>query len=433
MNRPPRGVLSDPLPNLLWVSFALIWLTWSPFQFGTSWALIRLRFPGITPETIANFLLLAPLAVNVAEMVRRSDRTRHRSRWIALIVAGAAAGIEAGQLFVPGRVTSLADWILNTGGGALAASLWLRWSAPRPKRSRWLAAITVSMFLPVLLLNGYALFRLSASLEAEGWSSDATVALGHEVGGLRTFAGTVEDASVCTEGLSGSQCLGPLASLDERRRFNDRVRENQHVRLSASIVLDVDRPRRLGQVISYAEGTGRRNATIGVQGRDLVFRLRTPFTGPNGTYPEFSLRNAVPLSTPVRVRAEYHRGEIALSSEGPGVSEGWRFRPSLLTSTWTWTRARRLPGPPGLLPVAIGAGALFILSGLIVGGGQGLSRPLRALAFVAVGASLPLVNAFVGLPPKPEEVVASLLAYALGRTAVGLAERRSTAHPTGEA
>ncbi|NNF28326.1 MAG: VanZ family protein [Gemmatimonadetes bacterium] len=424
------GVLAHPVPNLLWVITALLWLTWSPFEFGGSRAQVRLGIRGITPETVANLLLLIPLAVNVAERARRRTPGTASTARLVAVVAAFAALIEVGQLYVPARVTSLADWVLNTGGGAMAVLLWRYWSADAATRAKVLTVITGALLAPVLLLNVNALANLPSAFVPEDWSGEATVALGEEVGGLRAFLGQVDEGSVCTDGPAGSRCLGPGASGQEARAFNELVLENDHVRVEAQVTSESDEQRGPARIVSYAEGPTRRNATIGVDRRDLLFRMRTSFTGPNGVYPEFVLRGAIPPGVRVRIRAEYRDGQIALSSEGPGLSRSWQLRPSLLASAWIWTRARQLSGPSGLLPVAFAAGALFLPLGLIVGGTQRLSRMGHRFLFLLVAASVPLATFAAGLHLQPAEPVASLIAYGIGLVAAGRARRNHGAAPT---
>ena len=64
------------------------------------------------------FPLGALLAIGAAGIRRRlavPDVLLHAAS--ALIIAGAAAGIEIGQLFLPGKIADTTDWVLETIGG----------------------------------------------------------------------------------------------------------------------------------------------------------------------------------------------------------------------------------------------------------------------------------------------------------------------------
>ncbi|MDH3223426.1 MAG: VanZ family protein [Gemmatimonadota bacterium] len=429
MKDSPSSVLSNPATNLLWIATALAWLTWSPFDFGASRALIRFGIRGITPETVANLLLLVPLSINIAETMRRSTGVARALLWTVVATMAAAATIELVQLFITARVTSVADWALNSAGGAAAGGFWLIWQAPWPRRSRWLAAASGSMLAPVLLLHAYTLTKLPSAFDPSDWSDVAVVAIGEEVGGLRPLIGAVSDASICTEGAFGQACLGATASRDEAAAFNRLVDDNRHVRLEARVVSESDEQRGPARILSYAVGPGQRNATIGVDRRALLFRMRTSFTGPNGVYPEFVLLDAMPRSTSVHVVAEYDDGEVALSSDGGNGPKGWRLRPSVLGGAWVWTRIRQLRGPTGWLLVAFTAGALFMPFGLVAGAWPGMSRAGRWWAWAAVAAAVPVASLATGLSPRPTEVLASLLAYGLGVRAASV--RRDEEDPPG--
>lgn len=66
------------------------------------------------------------------------------------------------------------------------------------------------------------------------------------------------------------------------------------------------------RIITFSTDTGRRNFTLGQQGEELVLRLRTPRTGPNGTNPETILCR-------VEAKRTYH----LLVSYRPGRLQGF--------------------------------------------------------------------------------------------------------------
>jgi glycopeptide antibiotics resistance protein len=129
---------------LLWIlAFAgwagvLIVVFWYPFDFSTDWGFVHGRlaalkrvpfeayyfgteFRAVTEvfhKTGFFFPLGALLAVGAAGIRRRLAVPAillHAAS--ALVVACAAAGIEIGQLFLPGKVADTTDWFLETFGG----------------------------------------------------------------------------------------------------------------------------------------------------------------------------------------------------------------------------------------------------------------------------------------------------------------------------
>jgi hypothetical protein len=77
-------------------------------------------------------------------------------------------------------------------------------------------------------------------------------------------------------------------------RLPDRFAEHLYERLTATAEFSIRariRPESLdasgpARIISFSRDPGRRNFTLGQEGRELIFRVRTPATGPNGSNPE---------------------------------------------------------------------------------------------------------------------------------------------------
>jgi glycopeptide antibiotics resistance protein len=151
--------------------FALVWLLalagwagvlmvvfWYPFDFSNDWAFVHRRlaalnrvpfqtyyfgteFRAVTEvfhKTGFFFPLGALLAVGAAGIHRRLPIPAillHVAGVLA--VAGAAAGIEIGQVFLPGKIADATDWLLETLGGLAGYfCLWILiplWQSGRAK------------------------------------------------------------------------------------------------------------------------------------------------------------------------------------------------------------------------------------------------------------------------------------------------------------
>ena len=143
--------------------FALLWLLalagwagvlmivfWYPFDFSTEWRFVHGRlaalkrvpfeayyfgteFRAVTEvfhKTGFFFPLGALLAIGAAGIRRRLAVPAVLLHVASgLIIAGAAAGIEIGQLFLPGKVADTTDWLLATAGG-LVGYVCLRFLIP---------------------------------------------------------------------------------------------------------------------------------------------------------------------------------------------------------------------------------------------------------------------------------------------------------------
>ena len=124
---------------------------WYPFNFSTEWGFVHERlgalqrvpfeayyfgteFRAVTEvfhKTGFFFPLGALLAVGAVGIRRRLAVPAvllHAAS--AVVIACAAAGIEIGQLFLPGKIADTTDWLLETVGG-LAGYFCLRILIPR--------------------------------------------------------------------------------------------------------------------------------------------------------------------------------------------------------------------------------------------------------------------------------------------------------------
>ena len=66
------------------------------------------------------------------------------------------------------------------------------------------------------------------------------------------------------------------------------------------------------RILSYSEGAMSRNFTLGQEGHDLVFRIRTPMTGLNGQSPEFFVHYFFSALTPQRLFLSYDGAQFSV-------------------------------------------------------------------------------------------------------------------------
>jgi len=70
------------------------------------------------------------------------------------------------------------------------------------------------------------------------------------------------------------------------------------------------------RIVSLSKNTNQRNFTLGQSGPGLVFRVRTPLTGKNGSKVELLTSPILKANQPQLVIASYHRGEMKLYVNG---------------------------------------------------------------------------------------------------------------------
>lgn len=174
--KPPRHT-STAAPLALAYALLIAYASLYPFSgwrvtadpwylFLTQWPRYWLRF-----DVISNWLGYIPLGFLCAAAVLSHRRTQHRSLgWllvVLLICATLSWGIEISQNYLPWRVPSLADWLLNSAGaatGILGASLAQKWGwlhIWRTWRERSMEPHTRAIFVHLFLWPFALLFPTS--------------------------------------------------------------------------------------------------------------------------------------------------------------------------------------------------------------------------------------------------------------------------------
>jgi VanZ family protein len=284
-----------------------------------------------------NCLLFLPLGLGLTGWCLT---TKQYSGTRALLIAflsclGISYGVETLQVFQPSRIPSLFDVACNGISGGLGGACFLIWTA-RGSHASWLGHLAIVLAVSIPL-------RFSAL--PSNWDPSYPLLLGNEKTGDRPWQGTIYDLFIADRVLvpeemskifqgrfdeprlkdsllvalrcleRGEPCAdsvgdevdfvwtgnvregllrGPLffdgrswlTSVTVSRRVSDRIREHGQFTVAATVApcnLTQAGPAR---IVSRSIDVSSRNFTLGQQGRNLVFRLRTPTTGENGTEPE---------------------------------------------------------------------------------------------------------------------------------------------------
>ncbi len=108
---------------------------------------------------------------------------------------------------------------------------------------------------------------------------------------------------------------GAFTAPDADKRLLAACRKTNRLAIEATITpadLKQDGPAR---IVSFSQDSGSRNFTLGQSGDELVFRLRTPRTGDNGTKPQVTLAKLA-VGKPHHVVVSYVPGRLLCSVNG---------------------------------------------------------------------------------------------------------------------
>ena len=243
-------------------------------------------------------------------------------------------------------------------------------------------------------------------LQLDHWNPAYQVVAGDEWEGGRTYDGEVTVPRLCTgEGAATTgHCIEPGADEGQREAFVAGVHDSQRIRVTARVI-SAGPQTDFHRIVTFSQGTGTRNVTLGQEGEDLRFRVRTPLSGPNGTTVSFRLPESIPTGEPTSVLAEFQGRGVDLVAEGPSGVHRSIFRWGFLSGWWLEKGGTVTPrallvamlvGALGFsLPVGLGVGLGLKLVGLASGwlqvGGAAAAAPiLVVLVAGALGVAVPI-------------------------------------------
>lgn len=313
-----RLTVGARLGVLVWLVSVLVWMTWTPFLVHPRDHALSAVFwgpPSKPLEMLANVLMFVPvgLALVPSKPIKWPTAVR-----VALIAGTISAVLEAGQLWLPRRSTTIYDVAINVAGALIGL-----WIARRMRRAGLTTSSIVGLTATHLYFAALLYFLamtsyLGGAHRLEGWSAEHHVLQGDEFGGGRAYQGRVVKGTICAGPRDDQVCAAERASLEKRRRLVERASESQRIMLTATVHSHSDSQTGPTRIVSFSDGPLRRNVTLGQQRDSLVLRLRTPYAGVNGGNVEFYLPDAVQVGIDTRVSAEYTSGSVVLRAERAG-------------------------------------------------------------------------------------------------------------------
>lgn len=429
--------LIDRPVALAWHLAVIVALTWFPFGLHPLAGSERTAVPTNPWDVAANLVLFVPFAAAVVAVLKAGRSPIRHHPWIAAAsTAAASTAIEVGQLFLESRVASPLD-VLSNAAGALAAGFaaaGLLRSGVRP--TRLIAATVVPVLvLAVTYVVGSAVY-VSSALRLDGWESAYPVVAGDEAGADRRYVGVVEDARICAGSAPEEVCVGPGALIEARGRLVESAERSQSVRLSAVVRSTSDAQTGPTRIVSFSHGADERNATLGQEGQALVFRLRSPWTGPNGREPEFWMPGAVLAGLRTRVTASYAAGAVTIAAENERGSRVERLRFGLIESWFLVGFSEGDAARTTVVPahavrgVPIAALVLFAPLGMLAGRTTRRRHSGSAASALAAMGLLALMDGLLGTAPA---LVPTLLAGTSAALFACLSSVRDRSLPTADA
>ena len=353
-----------------------------------------------------NVLLYVPLGVFSPLAVLRTT-------FVALAISTCA---ELVQFISPGRFPGVMD-IASNGLGALLGAWVAQWICRSGWDVRHLRAGPAAG-LVTLIMSGLciiALFPVPVSGGFSNWDPSFRVVLGDELNGSRHWRGEILGAVVLPCAVDSRQIerlaqqgvpsifaaefpASPVLEIRQpvqidrhatvlgeaaaARLFPEAIRRGQLTILAWIRTADTDQ-RGPARIVTYSRDALQRNFLLGVEGRQVVFRLRTPATGPNGSDPEAYTPPVLEAGRATFVVATYDGNYSRIYVDGRLLADV-----NLRTST-------RVAGFPRLLS-SLFAGVLLFL-------GLRISVPTirpQLLAAAAACAGLVYILSLPG-PPAP--------------------------------
>ncbi len=306
-------------------------------------------------DLFANLLMFTPIGFALCAVLWSAGKSRSLLIQVTWVCAALSVTIEIMQLFLPTRHVSAADVVSNTVGGLTGCWLFLRHGhhcmAAFRRLKSWLSGTLVTkLWVGYFVLLTIAAFWLRERMELTSWETSYALYLGNEATTDRPWRGEFKRVLILNRAVSRddvarimsgddswlqdskdyvvdvkfdslrpSRVSGKLPSLIQGRDSSSRealaaasppntwwatadaaadlsVAVKERGELTVVVVAATADPSQKGpaRIVSLSKDAKHRNFTLGQDGPDIVFRLRTGIAGPNGTYPSLYAKDVLP-------------------------------------------------------------------------------------------------------------------------------------------
>jgi glycopeptide antibiotics resistance protein len=325
-------------------------------------------------EILENILLFLPLGFGLTGCLIQGGRlARLLTLGIILMVSfGFSYSMEILQVFLPSRFPSLIDVFSNSVGGLVGFILYHLWKTlPLSGYVTLVFLIALPLQLQTTLHNWDESFPLLLGNERtkhrpwQGYISEVCIAdrgisqaeVAHAFSGNHPCA-AIEDSLLALYRLTGpgsyhdamgrlpdlvwrgapqdvlqrdaSALLGPnqwLETATPATYLTQRLRQTSQFTLGVRVATNSTIQSGPARIVSLSGDPSRRNFTLGQQGSDLIFRLRTPLTGGNGVHPALIVPGVFSTKKPVNLVMTYDGSELLLYVNGVRTSHTLELTP----------------------------------------------------------------------------------------------------------
>jgi len=292
-------------------------------------------------DVLLNILLFVPLGFSLTGFLTQRARLALPAAVLCVLAVsfGLSYTVEAFQNFIPSRFSSFVDVISNSVGGLLGFlcfRLWVTKNVQLGLLGYIVVAFVISIHLqqatslgnwdktfPFLLGNERTEDRPWRGQISEVYIADRAISAREvkEIGSKEKPFAVLGDSLVAWYRLKGGarfqDKMGHLPDLAWKGQPQDihqvegvnlgpnqwlettapasyltrRIKKTSQFTLVATVTTGDTEQQRTTRIVSLSANPNRRNFTLAQLGSDLVFRLRTPLTGENGTDPQLVVPN----------------------------------------------------------------------------------------------------------------------------------------------
>jgi len=320
--------------NLLPIAVALI--------IGATAIPVGFRYPSVDfvswrpdfMDVLNNLLLYIPIGVALR---------RKRLPFAIVTIAILTCLVEIIQLIYPGRHPSLIDMTANILGGIAGwylASLYQSLNISPPRSATVRAFLLVSSATGMFILS-VVISQPGLDTDFSNWDPSYRIAINDELTRDRAWSGTVYALGLFDQALSHSQLLTlsavfsepsrlvkpsvginpifalippriieqeygrPILQPDQEKQIFDALVKRGAMTLVAWVQTNSLEQFDSARIVTFSRDQYNRNFTLGQEGGRIVFRLRTPATGPNGFDPPLRTPEVLKIGKPLFVAATY--------------------------------------------------------------------------------------------------------------------------------